>query len=158
MDYFFQVRGFGEGYDERYNSSCVSERTGVSMISCSIELHSCGGLGGYINTAAPQRQSWAPDRTGSAHKVWVEKHNYDCNVIVEMPANASVYLLQVWVPHFSLLGCFLQCSFHKPPSASLQDNKQVKFSFPFCSIKAVRLLRLLNSIQVNQRTFARVSA
>lgn len=74
---------------------------------------------------------WALARSSLAHKVWVKKHNDHGYVIMEMAANPTVNLLQVWIPHFSLFCCFLQGSFHQPLCTSLHEvSKQKLNSLP----------------------------
>lgn len=71
--------------------------------------------------AAPQWEWRALGWTGLAYKIRIKKHDYDRDVIMEMPTDTTVNLLEIRVSHLTLFCRFLQCCFHKPPSTSLQD-------------------------------------
>ena len=59
-------------------------------------------------------------RSGDCCLVIKIHHNYS-NVIMEMPPHTPLDLLDIFVPHFSLLCCFLNGSCNQPLGYSLQN-------------------------------------
>jgi hypothetical protein len=49
----------------------------------------------------------------SINELLIYKHYNYCNIIMEVSSDPLLYILQIRIPHFSLLGCLLQGSFYQ---------------------------------------------
>lgn len=85
--------------------TCIHMRRVQQVITLETALSSCDGfccggarcksIGGQTDATSFHRYVRTPDRTSPAHKMRVEKHHYNCDVVVEMTANSTVDFLQV---------------------------------------------------------------
>lgn len=90
--------------------------TNITGLWPSFKLSRCGARSKTVwrqaRAASLHRQVRTLDWATLAHEVWVKENNNHGDVIVEMATHSSLYFLQVRVPHFPFLCCFLQCNFH----------------------------------------------
>jgi hypothetical protein len=71
------------------------------------------------DTAASQGKSRTSVLARPAYEAAVKEDYYDCYVVMKVPTNTTINLLEIGVPHLSFLGCFLQCCSYKLPGTTL---------------------------------------